>query len=257
MTDSEIVWNEPPDHPLLGGKEVHVWRVLLDQFAQNIPKLWDVLPEDERGRADQFVYATDRNHFIAAHGMLRVILSRYTAIEPWNLRFNYNVYGKPFLDSARGEIPICFNLAHSHGVAIYAITQRRQVGIDIERIRRNIDIEAIAKTYFSIHEYQLLRGLPTEVQYEAFFMCWTRKEAYIKARGEGLSYPLDEFSVSLEPNIPAALLQNYRDPSEVLLWTLYHLVPDFNYIGAVAVQGRNFCIRYWHENTYSLSSRLS
>lgn len=247
MTNGEVVWNDPPDHLLLGGKEVHVWRVLLDQFAQNIPKLWDVLPEDEQGRADRFAYATDRNHFIVAHGMLRIILSRYAAIEPWNLRFNYNAYGKPFLDSARGEIPICFNLSHSHGMALYAITQRRQVGIDIEHVRRNINIEAIAKTYFSTHEYQLLRELPAEAQHEAFFMCWTRKEAYIKARGEGLSYPLDRFAVSLEPGAPAVILQNDSDPSRALQWMLYHLVPGLGYIGAMAVEEHGCCVQYWQE----------
>jgi 4'-phosphopantetheinyl transferase len=256
MQSGEIAWNDPPDHLLLEGKEIHVWRVLLDQLAQNIPILWDILPGDEQRRADQFAYATDRNHFIVARGMLRMILSRYTAIEPRDLRFSYNPYGKPFLDSAPGKIPICFNLSHSHDVALYAITQRRHVGIDIERVRQNIDIETIAKAYFSAHEYQLLRELPSEAQHEAFFMCWTRKEAYIKARGEGLSYPLDRFTVSLEPGDSAVILQNDNEPSEALQWMLYHLVPELGYIGAMAVEEYGCCVQYWQAGQYTPGTDL-
>lgn len=251
MQSGEIAWNDPPDHLLLGGKVIHVWRVLLDQLAQNIPILWDILSGDEQRRADQFAYATDRNHFIVARGMLRMILSRYTAIEPRNLRFSYNSYGKPFLDSAPGKIPICFNLSHSQDVALYAITQRRHVGIDIERVRQNIDIETIAKAYFSVHECQSLYKLPAESQHEAFFTCWTRKEAYIKARGEGLSYPLDRFAVSLQPGEPAAILQHDDNPREASRWKLYHLVPDFGYIGAMAVEGHGCCVEYWQTSQYT------
>lgn len=245
MTNGHVLWNDPPNHLMLGNNEVHVWRVMLDQLAQNIPTLMRLLPEDEQSRAQRFAFPTDRNHFIVARGMLRLILSRYIAVAPENLRFSYSPHGKPFLNFELSKKPICFNLSHSHGMALYAIALGRKVGIDIERVRHNLDIATIAKTYFSAHEYKSLCDLPTEDQHEAFFMCWTRKEAYIKARGEGLSHPLDRFAVSLQPGDPAALLQNDSDPSEVLRWMLYHLVPDLGYIGAMAVEGHGCSVQHW------------
>jgi 4'-phosphopantetheinyl transferase len=245
MTHGHVLWNDPPNHLMLGGNEVHVWRVILDQLGQNIPTLWHILPGDEQSRAQRFAFPTDRDHFIVTRGMLRLILSRYIAIAPENLRFSYSSHSKPFLNLELGKQPICFNLSHSHGVALYAITQGRQVGVDIECVRHNLDTETIAKAYFSAHEYKSLRDLPREAQHEAFFMCWTRKEAYIKARGEGLSYPLDRFTVSVQPGDPAALLQNDSDPSEALRWALYHLVPDLGYIGAMAIEGHNCYVQHW------------
>jgi len=250
MTSSHVLWNDPPNHLMLGSNEVHVWRVMLDQLTQNIPTLLRLLPEDEQSRAQRFAFPTDRNHFIGAHGMLRLILSRYLALAPENLRFSYNSHGKPFLNIEPGENPICFNLSHCHSIALYAITLGQQVGIDIERVRHNIDIRTIAKAYFSAYEYKSLCELPTEDQHEAFFRCWTRKEAYIKARGEGLSHPLDQFSVSLHPGDPAALLQNDSDSSEIFRWALYHLVPEVGYIGALVVEGHGYSVQQWQTGSY-------
>ena len=243
--NSDVLWSDPPDHLVLQADEVHVWRVVLDRLSQNIPALWHTLQEDEHIRAERFAFPTDRNHFIAARGMLRAILSRYTAIAPEKLRFRYSSYGKPFLDCEVDAAPICFNLSHSYGVALYAMTQGRKVGVDIEHVRYNIDIMTLASAYFSAHEFRSLRELPVDLRHEAFFTCWTRKEAYIKARGEGLSYPLDQFDVSLQPGDPVAILQNYSDPSETLRWVLYHLAPGFGYIGAVAVEGQECCVQQW------------
>jgi 4'-phosphopantetheinyl transferase len=250
MTDSHVVWNDPPNHLRLRSNEVHVWRVMLDQLAQNISTHRYLLSEDEQSRAQRLAFTTDRNHFIIARGMLRLILSHYISVAPENLRFSYSAHGKPFLNFELGKEPVCFNLSHSQGVALYAITLRRQVGIDIERVRHNIDIMTIAKGYFSDHEYKSLCDLPTEDQHEAFFMCWTRKEAYIKAHGEGLSYPLDRFAVSLRPGEPAALLQNDNDPSEISRWRVHHLVPELGYIGALVIEGHSSYVQYWRVGQY-------
>ncbi len=120
---------------------------------------------------------------------------------------------------------IRFNVSHSHGVALYAVTRGRKVGIDLERIRFDLAVAEIAERFFSRREVATLRTLPTEMQRQAFFRCWTRKEAYIKARGEGLSLPLDQFDVSLAPGEPAAVLSTPRDPSEASRWSLQELFP--------------------------------
>ena len=174
---------------------------------------------DERARADRFYFARDREHFIVARGVLREILGCYLKRVPKSLCFCYGSHGKPALAGEFDGEAIRFNVSHSHGVALYAISRGRAVGIDLERIRFDLPVAEIAERFFSKREDAMLRSLPTDVQHQAFFRCWTRKEAYIKARGEGLSLPLDQFDVSLAPGEPAAVLGTQRDPSEASRWS--------------------------------------
>jgi 4'-phosphopantetheinyl transferase len=138
-----------------------------------------------------------------------------------------------------------FNLAHSHELALYAITRGREVGIDLERIRSNLVDEQIAERFFSPREVVVLRGLPTHRQREAFFNCWTRKEAYVKAKGQGLSIPLDQFDVSLAPGEPAALLSTQWHPQEASRWSLQKLNPGCGYVAALAVEGHDWQVKCW------------
>ena len=239
-------WNDPGDRLLLGSNEMHIWRVMFAQHTKNANILWRILSEDEQQRAHRFVFPTDRDKFIVARGMLRRILSRYIPVTPENHRFSYNPYGKPFLGAAFDKEPLQFNVSHSHDVALYAITRGRRVGIDVERVNASTDIMAIAKASFSAYEYRSLSILPAERRHDAFFVCWTRKEAYIKARGEGLSFPLEQFSVSLQPDTSAALLQHNTDPSEKTRWRFHHLTPALGYVGAIAIEGQQCLVHYWH-----------
>jgi 4'-phosphopantetheinyl transferase len=203
------------------------------------------LAADEQARAERFYFERDREHFIAARGVLRTILGCYLNRVPECLSFCYSSHGKPALAGEPGGDAICFNVSHSHGVALYAVTRGREVGIDLERIRFDVAVAEIAERFFSRREVAMLRALPTEVQHQAFFRCWTRKEAYIKARGEGLSLPLDQFDVSLAPGEPAAVLGTQRDPSEASRWSLQELTPAPDYVAALAVEGHGWHLTCW------------
>jgi 4'-phosphopantetheinyl transferase len=215
--------------------EVDVFIARLDDNL--VDELLPSLSPDERDRANRFVFKRDRNRFIAARGLFRKLLSGYLATSPSAIEFSYGDQGKPMLAGAVNR-PLKFNLAHSHELAAYAFTSNREVGVDLEFTGRHVEIEAIARRFFAPEEVRELIKLPLEDRHLAFFDCWTRKEAYIKARGGGLSIPLDEFNVSLAPDKPAALLENYRDAEECSRWTMEALPLGTEYRGALVVEGQ-------------------
>jgi 4'-phosphopantetheinyl transferase len=238
-------WRTPPETLVLGCDEVHVWQATLDQNPSQMQSFLHNLAADEQTRAERFYFQRDREHFIAARGVLRAILGGYLNRAPECLSFCYSSYGKPSLAGESGENALRFNVAHSHGVALYAVTRGREVGIDLERIRFDLAVAEIAERFFSRREVAMLRALPTEAQRQAFFRCWTRKEAYIKARGEGLSLPLDQFDVSLAPGEPAAVLGTQPDPSEASRWSLQEVIPVPGYAAALAVAGHGWRLTCW------------
>ena len=230
---------------MLGRDEVHVWRASLDQAPARIQGFLHTLAADERARAERFYFERDRDHFIVARGVLRAILGRYSSRAPEGLSFCYGAHGKPALAGHSGADAIRFNVSHSGELALYAVARDREVGIDLERIRFDLAAAEIAERFFSQAEVEMLRALPAEAQRDAFFRCWTRKEAYIKARGEGLSLPLDQFDVSLAPGEPAELLRTQRDPSEASRWSIHELTPAPGYVAAVAVEARGWRLSCW------------
>ena len=238
-------WPPPPETLALGSDEIHVWRAALNCGAAPLQDLLQTLSADERARAGRFYFQQDREHFIAARGRLRIILGRYLVIDPNQLRICYSPSGKPSVAQECGGEAVRFNVSHSHGLALYAITHGRELGVDLERIRPDRADAQLAEHFFSPREVAMLRALPTSLQQEAFFHCWTRKEAYIKAKGEGLSCPLDRFDVSLVPGEAAALLSTPDDPPEASRWTLQELFPGPGYVAAIAVEGRGWRLRCW------------
>lgn len=246
MTDADADqegWNPPPAVTALGEGEVHVWRASLKGDAPAVEAFRKILDADERGRADRFHFERDRVRFVIARGVLRSILARYLRRAPGEIRFTYSAYGKPALAVAEGGLS--FNVSHSNEVALYAFARGREVGVDVEFVREDCAGMEIAGRFFSAREVDALRRLPAALHTHAFFNCWTRKEAYIKARGEGLSHPLDKFAVSLAPGEPAALLSTERDPSEVSRWSLHELRPGPGYVAALALQGKPSRISLW------------
>jgi 4'-phosphopantetheinyl transferase len=177
--------------------------------------------------------------------VLRDILGRYLEVPPCELIFRYSAYGKPALVADVEDGRVRFNVSHSHEMALFAVTCDREVGVDIEFLGREIRGEEIAERFFSPRERATLRALPQEVKHQAFFNCWTRKEAYIKAHGEGLSLPLDQFDVSLAPGEPAALLATRGDAREAWRWSLQALTPGMGYIAALAVEGQSWQLACW------------
>ena len=243
-------WNSPQKNLKLASNEIHVWRVFLEQTASCLQSLQQNLSTDELNRLERFYFQKDREQFIASRGALRAILSRYLDIKPSALNFGYNLYGKPFLDSPLAKNTLSFNLSHSHGVALIAITENRDIGIDIERIRTNLPYQQIAESFFSEVEKAVLRSLPEHLQHKAFFTCWTRKEAYVKAVGKGLSIPLSQFDVAFAPGEPAALLRFQDDPQEIFRWDVIELIPASDMVAALAVEGycsQLQCFQWQHQ----------
>jgi len=221
----------------LGDDEVHVWRVDLSAAAATQTQWEQFLSPDERERTARFHFEKDRLHFSAARSWLRIVLGRYLESAPGSLRFRYAEKGKPSLDSSQEANRLTFNISHSGGLALFAFTRGRELGIDVEGIRRDFDTEAIARRFFSAAEQARLSDLPADQRPEAFFRCWTRKEAYIKARGEGLSLPLHQFDVSIGIGDQNALLATRPDPGEARLWSLSDLEGGQGFAAAIAVAG--------------------
>jgi len=239
------LWSPAPKDLILADNEVHVWRAQLELSSSQVQRLRGILTDDELDRANRFYFEIDRQRFIAARGTLRSILSRYITIYPSHLRFHYNQYGKPLLAPEFSAYLLNFNLSHSGSMALYTITRNMEIGVDVESVRSDFEYKEIAERFFSVNEMAILHTIPTEQKLEAFYNCWTRKEAYIKAHGKGLSLPLDSFDVSFAPGEPPMLLITKDEPQERSLWTLLDLKPGLGYAGAVAVKGTGCRLRYW------------
>ncbi len=230
-------WQPATQPPPLTADDVHIWRIALEVDDTLLVCLRGILADDERKRAERFHFEKDRRHFITGRGAMRILLAGYLARGPEEIRLAYSNYGKPRLVDTDNTDNLRFNLTHSHGLALLAVTRGRDIGVDVERLRdMERNGESLAERFFSPREVAVLRSLPPEHRREAFFHCWTRKEAYIKANGKGLSLPLDQFDVSLHPDEPAALLTTHHDPQEARRWSLCSLHPGEGYVGALAVE---------------------
>lgn len=250
MNHTELALKTPLDKPVLASDEVHVWRADLDPPAQQLKTLRDTLSSDELKRAERFRFQRDRDHFIAARGLLRVILGRYLGREPDELTFTYSPNGKPALTSASGGDSLCFNLSRREGLALYAVARERQVGVDLELIREDFACEQIAERFFSPREIAALQATSTHMRQEAFFTLWTCKEAYVKATGTGLSAPLDQFDVLPNATKPEVLLRIEKDPREAARWSLRSIPTGAGYSATLAVQGHSRRLECWQLNLW-------
>jgi 4'-phosphopantetheinyl transferase len=246
IVDSEDDFEAPPSsHPSLGPKDVHVWKVEIEGEFPRIPLFWSSLSEPERDRANRFYFSPDRDRFVVCRGLLRHFIAEYLHMKPALITFQCKPYGKPYLAGESNESDLRFNISHSHDRALFAFTKDREVGVDIEWIDAKPAEEQIAERFFSPEEVRALRALPPAQQAEAFLLCWTRKEAFVKARGEGLSMPLDQFAVSLEPGQPARFLWIQGDPAETRKWSLRNLNPGPGYAAALVVESEESEVRCW------------
>jgi len=240
-----VTWSLPPRDLTLNDDEVHVWRVASNSTGLRLENLRQTLGADERARAERFYFRRDRDRFIIRRGLLRTILGRYLATEPDRLQFTYGAHSKPALAPQDSGMQLRFNVSHSAGLVLYAFARGREIGVDLEAIQPAIAWEHIPEHFFSAWEVVALRALPVDVQPEAFFTYWTRKEAYVKARGTGLALRLDEFDVSVVPGEPAALLRTTGDALEASRWSLQSLAPGRGYVGALAVEGHARQLKCW------------
>jgi 4'-phosphopantetheinyl transferase len=211
---------------------IHVWTVPLTGSPETIAACRDLLSSEERARADRFVFPHLRDSYALSQGALRLLLASYLTIPPHEIRLASGPKGKP---SLLDEPHLDFNKSHSKGLALYAFTNDCAVGIDVEELRQLPDFQQIASGFFCPLEAQELASVKDTAA--AFFRCWTRKEAYIKAVGDGLSIPLDEFQVTLLAEHPARFVHIGNDDRAASTWNLHHLEPAPGYIGALAYAG--------------------
>jgi len=230
----ETGWSHPAENLDVQPHQVDVWRIFLDLPSEAIKVLENSLSHSESQRAARFHFQRDRNRYIVAHASLRDILGRYLGVKTGQLAFTTNAYGKPVLVNHN----IAFNLSHSSSYALIAVAEDRKVGVDIECVRPDIEYENVARRSFSQREMAEFRSLPIDQKVLAFFLCWTRKEAYIKARGLGLSIPLDSFDVSLTPGKPAKLRYAEMHPDDAAGWTLKSLDISPDYAAALVIEDR-------------------
>jgi len=255
--DEKKVWETAIREVPLRPREVHVWRVRLCQPEPVIRRLRTFLSHDESLRAERFRFKRDRNSFVITRGALRTILSSYLDVEPNELVFAYGPKGKPRLAFMRKNYRLNFNVSHSHELALVAIANGLEVGIDIERIREDFATDQIATQFFSSQELSSFRNVTGGKRAEFFFDCWTRKEAYIKAEGQGLSIPLNSFSVAFSSGESIQLQHgNDIDCRETICWELFELLPGPEYKAALAVQRGASALRYL-EWIFPMASRLS
>lgn len=214
--------------------EVDIWRADLDNPVLKLDALRETMSPDEIQRADRFHFAIHRDRFVAGRGILRALLAQYTDRPAAALEFSYGPRGKPALADSGG---LTFNVSHSDAIALYAITCWRRIGVDVERARENVDFDEIAERFFSPVERAVLRTQQPADRSRAFFTCWTRKEAYIKAFGGGLSVPLDRFDVAFAPDEPPRLLEDRGDPDASSTWTIRGIEVGPEVAAAVVVEG--------------------
>jgi 4'-phosphopantetheinyl transferase len=218
---------------------IHVWRASLDPPLRHAERLMRALSDAEHIRAGQFCFERERKRFITGRGLLRIILGRYLATSPDHLQLRQSAAGKPALAACHARQGIEFSVSHSRGLVLYAVTCNARVGIDMEYVRTIPNTGHIAERIFSLRENAVFRALPLEQRRAAFFWGWTRKEAYLKACGEGLSRPLNQIDVSLAPFEPARPLSIQGAPQAPSGWSLRELAPAPGYVAALASEGDN------------------
>jgi 4'-phosphopantetheinyl transferase len=220
----------------LTGREVHLYIVRLESSENNFAQAFSWLSPDEVERADRFRFDRHRRAFVLGRAMLRALLAGYLRMTPEEASFTYGPKGKPALSGA--ACPLSFNVSNSGDLAACAFTLDCEIGVDVEHRRRLLEIEGIARRFFASDEVSELMRLPEEERPEGFFNCWTRKEAYIKAVGDGLSLPLDSFQVTLQPGVAARMISLDGSTAAAERWTLHAFTPAPDYAGAIAYQDR-------------------
>jgi 4'-phosphopantetheinyl transferase len=243
---NDLSWGPPPPAPRARRDEVHLWRAPLRPPPEELEALARTLSAEERAQAGRFRFAEHRERFIAGRGIQRALLGRYLGVEPAALVFRSGVRGKPELDGPPAGSGIRFNVTNAGDLALFAVTLGREVGIDLEPLRPVPDARALAGSFFSAVEGEALAKVPDALLHAAFLNGWTRKEALIKAVGDGLSMPLDAFDVTLVPGEPALLLASRTPGLQPSRWTLHTVDAGPDWVAALVVEGTGWTARAFH-----------
>jgi len=249
-----ISWESPPSNLFLDSQEVHIFASCLDLGPERLESLLETLNAEERARAARFYFDLHRNRFIAGRGFLRSVLGRYLGIVPALVEFTYGPRGKPMLSSSSAGISssfagrsmklLQFNLAHCDDLALLAISSQAELGVDVERVRQIPDARELVARFFSPNETASFSKLTQKEQPDAFFNLWTRKEAWLKATGEGIAHLLPEVEVSFLPGAPGQLM-NLPPGWKIHDWSLLELSPASGFTAAMAIRGPRGPAQTW------------
>lgn len=232
-----IKWIDKFPGGLFENDHVHIWRASLDYSKSKLNLLIGSLSKDEIERANRFYFEKDRMQFIVRRGILKQIISKYLEIDPKNLLFEYNPFGKPFLVTNSLKNNIKFNMSHSKNMALYCISSQKDVGIDIEFTQKKVEFHLIIERFFSHNEKAFIQNITTNKRKEAFFKIWTRKEAILKALGKGISFPLEKVDVSFnKENFITQINDNDDGQFTESSWYVEDLLPANNYIASIAIE---------------------
>jgi len=245
VSNEAASWRIPPHELSFPSNRIDIWRVCLESSNLSESDLAGILSPDEDDRASRFHFDEDRKRFARCRVALRIILGHYLDMHPAEIRFRYEKDGKPEIANAQDSRGLRFNIANSCGLALIAVSSGRALGVDVEKVRPKLDCVEIALRVFSDREVRAFLSLPENKRQRAFFACWTRKEALLKATGKGLAYSLADFSVSVDPDGPAEVCELKENLGGAGRWFLTDLHPGEGYIGALALEGPSCSIETW------------
>lgn len=239
-------WGSPPEAFRLRDHTAHVWRVSLDCADTAARRLGDVCSPDERRRASQFHFPQDGRRFLVGRGILRSILARYLRTEPQSVEFAYGLYGKPSVAPTSSGPSIQFNVSHSAGVMLCALTRNVNIGVDIERVRPLPEYDHMIELIFNENERSAIHSLSASERLKAFFICWVYKEARLKATGAGLSGSLDQvetYATYVDESPPRIRVILHKHDQAA--WTYLQVSPGSGYVAALAVEARDYAVDCW------------
>jgi 4'-phosphopantetheinyl transferase len=240
---SQLYLDNFPEKPNLSDNEIHIWIANLDQIILRGDE--ERLPLSERIRADKYHYQIHKNRYLTQHTLLRLIIGHYQGIGFFEGEFYLGEHGKPYLSGINGKDTICFNISNSESMGIFAFSKNREIGVDIEFVRDIPEMDKIVEQIFSAQEKDFFRSLPENRKKKAFYICWTRKEAFLKATGDGLVQSLDKFNAELIPGKPTRLLRVAEDSKIESRWSIQNLKPAPRYVGALAVKSHLLETKRW------------
>ena len=250
-------WREAPNNLTVSPSHVDIWLASTALGEEQIRSYRESLSQAELARADKFRSDSRYREYVVTRGLLRQVLARLTGLDITGIEFPDGEHGKPRLDNILDGQTIAFNVSHSHGLALVALTLEGSLGVDLEKIRPEVDWRSLAKQYFSGTEVRALNRYPEQAGLKAFYTCWTRKEAFVKALGDGIAYGLNEFDVSIDPDEAYAALTIRRQEVDASRWLIKNVpVPD-THVAALALDRPACNFRLWCTNPSFLRKRES
>ena len=242
-----LQWPVAPTTVRLEPGQLHIWAAALNEFVSQAPILGSLLSPAEQARAEKFKLLEHRNHYLVRRGLLRLILSRYLQQHPSAIHFQHGPKGKPELRRKENSLPLFFNTSHSAEITVCAVTSACPIGVDVERTRQIPEIEGIARRFFLPRETQTLMALSPEARLQAFYVCWVRKEAFLKATGEGISAGLARVEVTVAPHEKPMVVSIAGEQRVHEQWQLHPFSPAPGYVGCVAYRNAPLVLSQWRQ----------